>query len=95
MKQHSNVRRTSWWTAELVTHSSSLDSPGGHDDDVCVLLEQHLPEVDDRVLQTALGGDENLALLHVAPFFMQTLHRTKMLHRLKDVRSDSNNLTTI
>lgn len=57
-----------------ITHPSSLHLLRGHDDDVRILLIHHLPEVNDRILQAALGGNENFALLHVAALFMITLH---------------------
>lgn len=56
-----------------VAHPPPLDLLRGHDDDVRVLLIHHLPEVDDRVLQAPLGGDENLACVHEAPLIVQTL----------------------
>ena len=58
-------------------YPSTLHLFGGHDDHVRVLLVHHLPEVDDGVLQTALSGDEHLALV-MTTLVMQTLEHTQM-----------------
>ena len=45
------------------TYPPPLHLLGRHDDDVRVLLVDHLPEVHHRDLQAALRGDEHFALL--------------------------------
>lgn len=61
---------------KLRSHPASLHLLGGHDDDMRVLLVKHLPEVHHRVLQAALRGDEDLALVSVPALFMHTLVKT-------------------
>lgn len=59
----------------IFAHPSSLHLLRGHDDDVRVLLIQHLPEVHHCVLQAPLSGDEDFAFIHVASLFMGTLQQ--------------------
>lgn len=61
----------------LYAHPASLHLLGGHDDDVRVLLVEHLPEVHHRVLQAALRGDEDFALVGVPALFVHTLAKTE------------------
>lgn len=61
----------------LKAHPASLHLLGGHDDDVRVLLVEHLPEVHHRVLQAALGGDEDFAFVGVPALFVHTLPKNR------------------
>lgn len=67
----------------LRTHPASLHLLGGHDDDVRVLLVEHLPEVHHRVLQAALRGDEDFALVGISALFVHTLAKTENLKKKK------------
>lgn len=55
-------------------YPSPLHLLGRHDDDVSILLIHHLPEVVHRVLQAALGGNEDFTLLYMPPVFTHVLH---------------------
>lgn len=66
-----NIKENAFKFSVKVTNPSLLDLPGCHDDDPCLLLPHHLPEIVDSCCKAALTGDVHLLVTGLLQLILQ------------------------